>query len=230
MVEPNRDVERFGGGRGQLSHDVAAHIREAIIVGRFKARQFIRTESIAAEMGVSATPVREALMALQSEGSVIWRPRRGFEVASISQRDIQDLFGVQAYIAGELAARAAHDLTDQQLASLRREQEALEAATAAGNSTDVDRHGHTIHRMINSASGSTRLMMLLNQTVQFAPMRAFGSLDGWAKDTAHDHTDLIDALERRDADGARAAMSAHILHIGELLVEYLADIGHFQRS
>jgi DNA-binding GntR family transcriptional regulator len=211
----------FGGGNQQLSHRVAAYVREAIMVGQLPAGQFLRTESLAAELNVSATPVREALMTLQSEGSVRWEPRRGFRVVSVSDTDVRDLFGVQAFIAGELAARAATALGAPDVAALRELQAQLETAADRGDVTAVDRVNHEIHRRINKASPSARLATLLNQTVQYVPLRFFGSIAGWSQASAHDHSAVFDALQARDADAARRAMSAHIVHIGELLVAHL---------
>ena len=106
------------GAHQQLSHKVAAYVREGIMAGQLPAGQFLRTESLAADLNVSATPVREALMILQSEGSVRWEPRRGFRVVSVSDQDVRDLFQVQAFIAGELAARAAQLLEALAIAGL----------------------------------------------------------------------------------------------------------------
>jgi DNA-binding GntR family transcriptional regulator len=208
-------------GNEQLSHKVASYIRENIMVGRFEAGQFLRTETIAEQMGVSHTPVREALMLLQSEGTLRWEPRRGFRVTSVTDQDVHDLFQVQAYIAGELAARAARILDKAAVRSLRQLQEQLARAAESGDAAGVDAYNHEIHRRINKASPSDRLGILLNQTVQYVPLRFFGTIEGWADASAHDHSAIFDAIEAGDADAARAAMSAHIVHIGELLLKHL---------
>lgn len=211
----------FGGGNQQLSHRVAAYVREAIMVGQLPAGEFLRTESLASDLSVSATPVREALMTLQSEGSVRWEPRRGFRVVSVSGQDVRDLFMVQAFIAGELAARAAGELAAPAVAALRELQGQLEAAADCGDVAAVDRVNHEIHRRINKASSSARLATLLHQAVQYVPLRFFGSIDGWSQASAHDHSAVFDALEARDGDAARRAMSDHIVHVGDLLVAHL---------
>ena len=208
-------------GNQQLSHKVASYIRESIMAGRFDAGQFLRTETIAEQMGVSHTPVREALMLLQSEGTLRWEPRRGFRVTSVTDQDVHDLFQVQAYIAGELAARAAQILDKTAVRSLRQLQEQLARAAESGDAAAVDAYNHEIHRRINKASPSNRLGILLNQTVQYVPLRFFGTIEGWAQASAHDHSAIFDAIETGDADAARAAMSAHIMHIGELLLKHL---------
>src|SRR5258708_38452827 len=71
-------------GNQQLSHKVASYIRESIMVGRFEAGQFLRTETISEQMGVSHTPARAALMLLHSDGTVRWEPRRGFRVTAVT--------------------------------------------------------------------------------------------------------------------------------------------------
>jgi DNA-binding GntR family transcriptional regulator len=213
-------------GNQQLSSRVASYIRENIMVGRFEAGQFLRTDTIAEQMGVSHTPVREALMLLQSEGTVRWEPRRGFRVAAVTDQDVHDVFQVQAYIAGELAARAAGILDDTAVQSLRQLQEQLETAAESGDAAAVDAYNHEIHRRINKASPSNRLGILLNQTVQYVPLRFFGLIEGWAEASAHDHSAVLDAIEAGDADAARAAMTAHIWRIGELLLAHLRAHRH----
>jgi DNA-binding GntR family transcriptional regulator len=211
---------RFGPHQ-QLSHKVATFVREGIMIGHFQAGQYLRTESLAADLAISATPVREALMILHSEGSVRWEPRRGFRVASISDDDIRDQFQVQAYIAGELAARAARVLDAAAVTELRTLQRTLAAAADRGDADAVDKANHEIHRRINKASNSPRLAALLNQTVHYVPLGFFGTIEGWSEASAHDHSAVFDAIEWHNAEAARLAMSHHIMRIGDLLVAHL---------
>src|SRR6185437_13391604 len=124
-------------------------------------------------------------------------------------------------IAGELAARAACVLDDAEILRLRELQELLERAAESGDAAAVDAYNHEIHRRINKASPSTRLGILLKQTVQYVPLRFFATIDGWADASAHDHSAIFDAIAAGDSEGARAAMSAHIVHVGELLQTHL---------
>lgn len=223
-------ADEFGRRTGfedkhQLSEKVAAYVREAIMVGELRAPEFIRTERLADELGVSATPVREALMILHSEGAVRWEPRRGFRVVAITAQDVHDLFDVQGYIAGELAARAAETLSDDEVERLATVQQKLETAAKSGDSNRVDDYNHEIHRTINKASGATRMGMLLNLTVHYVPLRSFGEIEGWAEASMHDHTGIFNALRARDADAARKEMTEHIHHIGRLLTAHLDKRG-----
>ncbi|MGW4589815.1 GntR family transcriptional regulator [Amycolatopsis thermoflava] len=205
----------------QLSEKVAAYIREGIMVGQFRAGEYIRTERLAEELGVSPTPVREALMLLGSEGSVRWEPRRGYRVVPLTTRDVGDLFRVQAFIAGELAARAATELRDEELDLLEETQAKLEQAERDGDFDLVESLNYQIHRTINKASDSARLAVLLGVTVNYVPLGYYASIEGWSSASAHDHSSIFQALRARDPEGARKAMSAHIEHVGGQLVEHL---------
>lgn len=205
----------------QLSAKVAAYVREGIMVGQFAPGDYVRTEHLAQELGVSPTPVREALMVLHSEGSVRWEPRKGYRVVPITPQDVSDLFEVQAFIAGELAARAVDYLSESELEHLHGIQAELEAAENAGDAELVDELNHEVHRTINKASSSFRMSTLLNLTVHYVPLRFFGTIEGWPQASAHDHGAVFKALRERDPEAARAAMTAHIRHIGALLVEHL---------
>jgi DNA-binding GntR family transcriptional regulator len=209
----------------QLSEKVAAYLREAIMIGDLRAPDYVRTEHLAAELGVSATPVREALMILHSEGAVRWEPRRGFRVLPLTAQDVDDLFRVQAYIAGELAGRAATCLSDTEIERLQRIQRELEGAARDRDADLVDRLNHEIHRTINKSSGSARMTTLLGLTVHYVPLRFFGTIEGWAEASAHDHSAIFDALGARDPEAARSAMVEHIRHIGRLLVQHLESHG-----
>lgn len=205
----------------QLSEKVARYVRERIMLGELNAPSFLRTEQLAEQLGVSHTPVREALMILQSEGTLRWEPRRGYRINSISRQDIQDLFSVQAYLAGELAARAATTLQPAGIERLRALQARLEDEARAGRFDEVDRLNYDIHRIINAASGSARMAELLRQIVRYVPLGSYGEIGGWGDASVHEHTAVLDALEQRDPDAAREAMAEHIRHVGELLVAYL---------
>lgn len=209
----------------QLSEQVARHVREAIMVGELRASAYVRVEHLAARLGVSATPVREALMILQSEGTVVWEPRRGFRVVPLTRGDVEDLFAVQAHIAGELAARAAGVLPAGEVERLRGVQRDLEAAARTGDAANVDRLNHDIHRTINKAAGGHRLTSMLAMTVRYVPLEHFGRVEGWADASAHDHDAILAALAETDAEGARRAMADHIAHIGRLLLAHLGESG-----
>ncbi|MEI7717688.1 MAG: GntR family transcriptional regulator, partial [Mycobacterium sp.] len=128
--------------RPQLSDDVARLIRARIFDGTYAAGAYIRLELLAAELGISVTPVREALFALRAEGLIDQQPRRGFRVLPVTGRDVTDVANVQAHVGGELAARAAVRITDEQVHELAEIQASLEQAYAGDDHERTVRLNH----------------------------------------------------------------------------------------
>ncbi|MFB4318805.1 GntR family transcriptional regulator [Actinomadura sp. 21ATH] len=217
--------DRALGRRRQLGDEVAAYVRDLIMSGQVRHGEFLRLERIAEDLGVSVTPVREALLSLRGEGFVTLEPRRGFMPAPLTRQDVQDLFEAQAYLAGELAARAAGRLGAGGAAALGRTQERLERAAEALDAEGVERANHEFHRVINLAAGSPKTAWLLQLVVRYAPRRFYASIQGWDRASVDDHHQVLAALRTADAEAARAAMGAHIRHAGTLLVAHLEGQG-----
>src|SRR5690242_11633661 len=127
------DPHRRSVVQSQLPDQVAAYVRDLIISGRVRPGEFLRIERIAEAIGVSQTPVREGLSSLKSEGLVKQLPRRGFIVAPITPQDISDSYWAQAQLAGELAARATENITDEQLERLAENLERSGLAVVSGD-------------------------------------------------------------------------------------------------
>jgi DNA-binding GntR family transcriptional regulator len=195
--------------RPQLSEDVARYVRRRIFNGAYRAGEYLRLDQLANELGISATPVREALLNLRAEGLLVQQPRRGFMVLAVTARDIADVANVQAFIGGELAARAAENITDEQLGALRAIQDDLEQAYEKDDLEHTVRLNHDFHRTINVAADSPKLTQFMSSITRYAPESVFPTVSGWPKQSIRDHRKLIAAFERRDANRARMAMAEH---------------------
>ncbi|WP_431816081.1 GntR family transcriptional regulator [Gordonia jacobaea] len=203
--------------RPRLSDEAAEHVRELIVSGQLEPGQFIRPETMAAELDISATPMREGLLTLQSEGLLRVEPRRGFMVSPLSANDIEDVFVGQSLLAGELAARATSRMSDDELDALEKIQADLEHAADTADYDEVERLNHVFHRSIYSAAGSPKLSWMIKGSLNYAPRRFFASVDGWPQASAADHRAIIAGLRARDGEAARAAMVDHIRNAGHLL-------------
>lgn len=201
----------------RLSDEAAEHVRELIVSGQLEPGQFIRPETMAAELDISATPMREGLLTLQSEGLLRVEPRRGFMVSPLSANDIEDVFVGQSLLAGELAARATSRMSDDELDALEKIQADLEHAADTADYDEVERLNHVFHRSIYSAAGSPKLSWMIKGSLNYAPRRFFASVDGWPQASAADHRAIIAGLRARDGEAARAAMVDHIRNAGRLL-------------
>lgn len=219
--------------RPQLSQDVARYVRRRIFDGAYAAREYVRLEQLAAELGVSVTPVREALLELRAEGLLVQQPHRGFMVLPVTGRDIADVSTVQAHIGGELAARAAANITDEQLTQLKDLQAQLEDAYKQHDRERAVRLNHEFHRAINLAADSPKLAQLMGQITRYAPEAVFPTVEGWPGQSVKDHRRVIAALEKRDEERARTAMAEHFVAGVAPLVEHLMEQGvvnHADRS
>lgn len=205
----------------QLSDQVAGYVRELIMSGQVRAGEFLRLDRLAGELGISVTPVREGLLALRGEGFVQLAPRRGFVVAPLRRQDVEDLYFVQAELAGELAARAATRITADDLDEIDQLQKRLEDLAGSDRASELEEVNYQFHRAINLAADAAKLAWFLSTAVRYAPRLFYGTIHGWQEASVDDHRAVIEALRTGSSRGAKAAMRAHILHAGQLLVAHL---------
>jgi DNA-binding GntR family transcriptional regulator len=184
--------------REQLSDEVAGHLRAAIMSGTLRPGTFIRLDETAAQLGVSITPVREALRTLRGEGMVQLEPHRGHVVAPLSRADIEDLFWLQATIAKELAATAAKRMSEDQIDELERINDALAAAVGGGDPEHIAAVEFAFHRCFNQSTGRIKLAWFLLHAARYMPPHIYAGDPAWGRAAVDNHRDLIAALRRGD--------------------------------
>ncbi|MGV0632954.1 GntR family transcriptional regulator [Mycolicibacillus trivialis] len=216
--------------RSQLSEQVAHYVRSRIFDGTYPAGAFIRLDQLASELGVSVTPVREALVGLRVEGLLDQRPHRGFMVLPVTERDISDVSAVQAHIGGELAARAAAGIGEEQVRRLQGIQEELEQAYRRGDDEQAVRLNHEFHRVVNVAARSPKLAQLMSQITRYAPESVFPLVAGWPARSKRHHRRILAALQRRDAEAARTAMAEHLADGAAPMITHLQAHGVLARA
>jgi DNA-binding GntR family transcriptional regulator len=186
--------------REQLSDEVAARLRADIMTGALRPGTFIRLDETAAALGVSITPVREALRTLRGEGMVQLEPHRGHVVVPLTRGDVQDIFWLQATIAKELAATAAERITDAEIDELDRLNNALAAAVEHGDLEEITSAEFVFHRAFNRATGRIKLAWFLLHVARYLPGQIYAGDPDWGTSAVAGHRRLITALRRRDVD------------------------------
>ncbi len=169
-TQPRRAVRRE-----QLSDEVAARLRTGIMSGTLRPGTFIRLDETAAELGVSITPVREALRTLRSEGMVQLEPHRGHVVVPLSRGDVEDIFWLQATIARELATTAAEQITEAEIDDLDRLNEALAAAVGRHEPDEVASAEFAFHRAFNRTTARIKLAWFLLHVARYLPGEIFAA-------------------------------------------------------
>ena len=185
--------------RAQLSDEVAGHLRAAIMSRTLRPGTFIRLDETAAELGVSITPVREALLKLRGEGMVQLEPHRGHVVLPLTRQDIEDIFWLQATIARELAASATDHITDVEIQELDRINDSLAAAVRSSDAETIAGLEFAFHRVFNQAGGRIKLAWFLLNAARYMPVLVYAADPQWGAAAVHNHRQLIAALRRRDA-------------------------------
>src|SRR3954470_3227326 len=141
-------------------------IREAIVDGRLAPGERLKEEELARELGISRTPIREALLILQSEGLVETSPNRGATVRTHTVEDLDDLYQLRALLEGFAARRAATRIGIDELAELRRSCERFEQLDPETELREVVRENLVFHSTILDAAASDRLAAMVRGTIE----------------------------------------------------------------
>jgi DNA-binding GntR family transcriptional regulator len=205
-----------------LKQRAAQEIRRQVFAGEMKPGSKVKQEAIAARLGISKLPVREALIALEGEGLIQTIPRRGAFVASLTREDIRDHYWMLGVVSGLSAERAAARLSEEQTIQLSDIARRLEEANAP---TSQEHLNFCFHRVINHASASRRLISELRLLSSAIPVGFYGSHSDWIASGVRDHREILDALLARSAGQARILTEGHFLRGGNQAVALLEARG-----
>lgn len=213
-------------GRKKLGEETTRYLRDALLSGQYATGERMAVHQLADSLGVSTMPVREALVTLANEGLLEVIPRRGFRVAPMVVRDLEDAFRVHAFVAGLLIEEAAPIIPAATVAELRRIQDSIMETFGSGLegiqlARRVEELNFKFHRTINHVPDAKRLRWFLRASTRYVPRRFYETVPGWTEATRDRHSAIIDALEARDAMTARRLMELHMLEAGRLVREHL---------
>jgi DNA-binding GntR family transcriptional regulator len=202
-----------------LNSAVYAELRQRLVTGRMAPGHELSTRSLAAELGVSQTPVRDALSRLSAEGAVSIRSKRRVRVPPMTSERFDDLLNCRVTLETEAASLALPNLTAQHVEELRRIDAELDAAIAKGDPDAYMMANYRFHFTLYRASNRPTLVQLIETVwLQFGPfMRVVYGRLGNAH--LHDnHQSAIKAIVAKDADALRAAIE-HDISDGMALIK-----------
>lgn len=202
-------------------------IREAIINGSLQPRERLMEIQLAEELGVSRTPVREALRKLELEGFIVMVPRKGAYVSDLSMKDIADVFEIRAALEGLAAALAAERITDEELEEMER---LLVEKGEAIKHDDINKLVEVdtkFHETMYKASRNGRLGSIIsNLREQIQRFRLTSlSVPGRKRESLHEHRGIVEAIQARDMQLARHLAQEHIENAENVLIESLKKGG-----
>jgi DNA-binding GntR family transcriptional regulator len=200
-------------------------IREAIVDGRLPPGQRLKEEELARELGISRTPVREALLVLQAEGLVDAAPNRGAVVRSHEADDLEDLYQLRALLEGYAARRAAANISDADVHCLRESCDRFESLIE-GEVQELVKVNLFFHNVILDAAASRRVAELVRKVIEL-PL-VYRSYIWYSVDqrriSAHYHRQITKALEARDGERAELVMKEHVFEARDVLVAHLREL------
>ncbi len=222
-------------GRALVDH-LAATIHSRVLSGEIDIGARLRQETLAAEFGVSRTPIREALRKLQATGIIDVEPHRGAIVRGPTAREIREAYEVRAELEGLAAALAAERIRDAELRQLREADRLFRKSIAtlatsdrpsAGAGQELPANGEwtrandLFHAVIQDSAGNERLVAIVHDLHRSFPRGlTWAALTGRSallEQNVEEHRAILDAIERGDAYEARRRMIVHIRHAGELV-------------
>ncbi|MGB4058947.1 MAG: GntR family transcriptional regulator [Burkholderiaceae bacterium] len=195
-----------------LHDDVAHTLRERIFAGELAPGVFLDEIALAEGLGISRTPLREALKVLTAEGLVRHEPRRGCFVNQVTEQDLDDIFPVIALLEGQCAHQAALRASDADLAALEVLHQRLVDHALARRINDYYAANFAIHEAIITLADNRWLAQVIGDLRKIVKLSRLQQLHapGRLDQSLSEHLAVFAALKARDAQGAEAAMRTHI--------------------
>ena len=212
---------------------VAERIEAAIIAGQLEPGAKLSEQGLAASLGVSRGPLREAIRRLEGRKLLERTPNIGVRVAQLSLRDLNEILQLREALEGMAARLAAANMSDAEIAELAKllESHARQKSVQEGKGYYQDSKDFDFHFRIVSATGNDRLIQTLTGDLYYL-LRVYryrsSTKPGRAKAALREHKAIVAALKKRDPDASEQAMRTHLRNARAYVEEQLAAEGEGQ--
>ena len=189
-------------------------LREAILNGEIKPGERLMELQLAAKLGVSRTPIREAIRMLVQEGLAVTVPRKGAEVAKMTEKDMEDVLIIRAAL-DELAVELACDaITEEQFKQLQGARRTFENSLKTGDLRKIAAADVKFHDVIYQATGNARLVAMLNNLREQMYRYRIEYLKDEASypELVREHKAIIEGIRNRDKEHVTEVMQKHIIN------------------
>ncbi len=214
--------QKDGRDKYSLRGRVFQSIREDILSGRYEQNTELKEAAIGAELGVSRTPVREALRQLELEGLVTIIPNRGAYVNMITAKDVQDIYVIRSMLEGLCARWATQSITAEQLDSMEETLCLSEYHTSKKNYEKLYELDSLFHEQLYEAGGSRILNHILSDFHDYVKMvrKVTISTSSRSVTSTEEHRAIFEAIKEKDPDKAEALAKEHVKHTIESIQAY----------
>ncbi|MEW2401331.1 GntR family transcriptional regulator [Streptomyces sp. NPDC046862] len=205
----------LGGRKPSYRERVADALRAALIAGELRPGEVYSAPGLAARFGVSATPVREAMLDLAKEGLVDTVPNKGFRVTVVSERQLDEYTHIRSLIEIPTTAALATTADPADLQALRPLAQEIVTSAATGDLIAYVEADLRFHLDLLSLAGNTHLVEVVQDLRRRSRLYGLTALAeaGRLRTSAEEHLELLDALVARDTEAARKVMTQHLGHV-----------------
>ncbi len=212
-----------------LKEDVFDALHEKIVSGKYKPGEWLRQDDIATSLGVSMTPVREALDLLVAAGLAERVPYRGVRVREMITKDVVEAYGLRMILEAMIAQDAAKNITPEQVKVLEKMLAEMGKNRSLKDVSHIRQLSREFHSIIAESSNNDLLIKvyavvanafpdwLLYEAIFRKPELLKSSMD----DMQREHTAIVDALKKHDSEKAIQTSIDHLMESGKWLAEYL---------
>ena len=203
-----------------LREMVYEELKMQILTGAIVPGTRMMEVELAKEIGVSRTPIREAIRKLEKEGLVTIEPRRGAYASQISTEDMVEILEVRQNMEGLAAFFAASRMKPEQLTELKDVSEHYNTAVQVGNMEEMIKHDTRFHRIIVESCNNKILVQMIEQLQELVLRFRYIYYDNFrrAENMPEEHQLILDAIESGNAEAARSAADVHIDRLKELVI------------
>lgn len=208
-----------------LREVVCEALREAIMNGTLSPGERLMEIQLAEDLGVSRTPVREAIRRLEMEGFLVMVPRRGTYVSDLSIKDINEVFEIRTSLDVLAAGLAAERITEEELEQLERLLVQIGEYIDIGDVDKVVEADGQFHDILYQASRNDRLVGIINNLrEQFTRFRSISmAYPGRLKNTLDEHRQLVEAIASHDPENAQKCAREHMENAEQTLLNDLNE-------
>ena len=215
--------ELKGLKRRSLGQQVYRLIRRMILSGELGPTQRLIELKLAARLGVSRTPVREALHRLEQEGYISRRPGGGYVVRPLTVEEVEEVVGLRAVLEEYAATLASQRADERTLAALKDNVQAFARAIEQGDNEALVELNARFHGLLHEAAGSKLLSRVLGELEEVVERISRGIISNMPAGqwSLKDHSELVEAIAAHDAQAAAAVARRHVLRGGQWIVSQM---------
>ncbi len=196
-------------------------LHESIMSFTLQQGQIYNEMAVSKELGLSRTPVREALLRLSSENLITFLPRKGFIITSFTVQDVEEIFELRLILESTVVRKITSKIRKEDINELRKQIKLQHSATAKSDYHGFMLSDRTFHKLFFELAGNSKLLDIMNNFQDICHMMGicYLKVDKHYEEAIKDHETIVESIETGDADIAEAALYKHISKVKAAVIK-----------